>query len=297
MSNLYKSNNIYIQLPTFSIKSSSKQKEECRNALNYLCTFENCFGNCDSYVMEIPENDYSAYQNCRTTEFQSTDGCYDECYCPRKLEIYSSNLSAESIPYSEQPCVTCVENRKCCPSDEPKCDYFVTDHHGSSSLCLQRVQCIQPDHYTHHSSCSFCSRKCTPSKASLFVEIGESVGNVCNLRLQKSGQAFQSCNESMESLGVDSRQKEYSAVRRNKSDSLRSRSKSKKHGEGSRKCSPHCKYRTGIVGRSYSDRVACMEYVDNDMIEQRTCEPMEPCNQRLKNVRSSGSFWDRRECR
>lgn len=242
--------------------------------------------------MEIPESDCGAYQNWQSADLGSANACFDDCCCPRKMRVYSSNLSVESITHPQPSCVTCAESGRCCPAEEPKCEYFVTDCHASSKHCLQRVHFTKdPSTKTNHSSCSFCSRKCTPSKASLFVEVGESMADVCNLRQRRSGQVSRCASDSTESFGNDTREKGDTAVRRNKSGLFRSRSKSRKY-------TASCKSRPGAVTRSYSDRIACMDScVDDDATELGICEPMEPCNQKLRNAMSNVSFRESGECR
>ncbi|XP_054004794.1 uncharacterized protein LOC128890380 [Hylaeus anthracinus] len=266
-----------------------KQEDPCGSSTNFRCTFENCCGNCESFIMEIPQSDYDdACQNWQNMNFEPENACFDDCCCSQKMKVYSSNVSISPTTRTENPCATCVEKEKRCPLEDPK---YLSNCRTSSKQCLQRVHFTKP----RHSACSFCSRKCTPSKASLFVEIGESVADVCGLRL---GQIFQVCQESTESLEDCPKRRERSAARRNKSDSLRSRSKSKKHGDTVKKCSLNCKTRPGAMGRSFSDRIDSMEKCfDQDAIDQRTLAAMGLCNPRTKHARSTVSFQDQRECR
>ncbi|XP_050576547.1 uncharacterized protein LOC126915692 isoform X4 [Bombus affinis] len=252
-------------------KSGKKSKQIAGNPHNYRCTFENCCGNCEPYAVKRQDDDCGSCKKWQNTDLSSKNECFDDCYCPLDVN-------------SQQPCVVYEEN-------EPKCDFPPDDCHASSKQCLQRVHFAGTENCarTDHSSCSFCSRKCTPSKASLFVEIGESVANVSNLT---SAQAFQ-CDDSMGLLKDDAPRKEYSAVKRNKSDLLRCRSKSKKSEP---KCSSSCKGRPGAVERTCSDRIASMSmYLDDYTIEQMPEEPFSP--EMIGIVQSNVSFQDLRDCK
>ncbi|XP_076387796.1 uncharacterized protein LOC105663317 isoform X2 [Megachile rotundata] len=267
-----------------------QKAEGCdENGSNFRCTFENCCGNCESYIMEIPQNDMSTYQNWQNMEFEAGNTCFDECCCPREMKMYSSNLSL-ATPRHEQCCVTYTENEKCCSHPiETKCTFLPNDRKESSKHCLQRVHFAKAENCTrpNHSSCSFCSRKCTPSKASLFVEISESIADICNLR---SAQVFQICHDSKESLKSDHEQKEH-LVKRKKSDLLRGRFKPKKHVDA--KCNLNCKGLPAAVTRSYSDRVACMEkYDDCEREDEKGC-----IYGKTRNAKSSVSFQESRDCR
>ncbi|XP_033315112.1 uncharacterized protein LOC117213679 [Bombus bifarius] len=252
-------------------KAGKKSKQIAGNRQNYRCTFENCCGNCEPYAVKRQDDDCGSCKKWQNTDFSPKNECFDDCYCPLDVN-------------SQQPCVVHEEN-------EPKCDFPPDDCHTSSKQCLQRVHFAGTENCarTDHSSCSFCSRKCTPSKASLFVEIGESVANVSNLT---SVQAFQ-CDDSMGLLKDDAPRKEYSAVKRNKSDLLRCRSKSKKSEP---KCSSSCKGRPGAVERTCSDRIASMSmYLDDYTIEQMPEEPFSP--EMIGIVQSNVSFQDLRDCK
>ncbi|XP_033177145.1 uncharacterized protein LOC100746618 isoform X3 [Bombus impatiens] len=252
-------------------KAGKKSKQIAGNRQNYRCTFENCCGNCEPYAVKRQDDDCGSCKKWQNTDFSPKTECFDDCYCPLDVN-------------SQQPCVVHEEN-------EPKCDFPPDDCHTSSKQCLQRVHFAGNENCarTDHSSCSFCSRKCTPSKASLFVEIGESVANVSNLT---SVQAFQ-CDDSMGLLKDDAPRKEYSAVKRNKSDLLRCRSKSKKSEP---KCSSSCKGRPGAVERTCSDRIASMSvYLDDYTIEQMPEEPFSP--EMIGIVQSNVSFQDLRDCK
>ncbi|XP_071859331.1 uncharacterized protein [Bombus fervidus] len=252
-------------------KAGKKSKQIAGSPQNYRCTFENCCGNCEPYAVKRQDDDCGSCKKWQNTDFSSKNECFDDCCC--SLDVNS-----------QQPCVVYEEN-------EPKCDFSPDDCHTSSKQCLQRVHFAGAENCarTDHSSCSFCSRKCTPSKASLFVEIGESVANVSNLT---SAQAFQ-CDDSMKLLKDDAPRKEYSAVKRNKSDLLRCRSKSKKSEP---KCSSSCKGRPGAVERTCSDRIASMSmYLDDYTIEQMPEEPFSP--EMIGIVQANVSFQDLRDCK
>lgn len=254
-----------------SLPIKPRSKQIAGNRQNYRCTFENCCGNCEPYAVKRQDDDCGSCKKWQNTDFSPKNECFDDCYCPLDVN-------------SQQPCAVHEEN-------EPKCDFPPDDCHTSSKQCLQRVHFAGTENCarTDHSSCSFCSRKCTPSKASLFVEIGESVANVSNLT---SVQAFQ-CDDSMGLLKDDAPRKEYSAVKRNKSDLLRCRSKSKKSEP---KCSSSCKGRPGAVERTCSDRIASMSmYLDDYTIEQMPEEPFSP--EMIGIVQSNVSFQDLRDCK
>nr|XP_034195177.1 uncharacterized protein LOC117611351 isoform X1 [Osmia lignaria]XP_034195180.1 uncharacterized protein LOC117611351 isoform X1 [Osmia lignaria] len=277
--------------------SSVQQKTDGsdENSSNFRCTFENCCGNCESYIMEIPQDNLNAYQNWQNMEFEGGNTCFDECCCPREMKMYSSNLSLASSPQHEQCFVSYAETEKCCSFPiEAKCEFPSNEPKEPSKHCLQRVHFAKADNNTrtNHSSCSFCSRKCTPSKASLFVEIGESIADVCNLR---SAQVFQLCIDSKESLKNEQERKEQLSARKNMSDSSRERYKSKKQHGKNAKCSVNCKALPAAVTRSYSDRITSMERFDNQSVEERT--EGSPCEQTMRNLKSSISFQESRDCR
>nr|XP_012146754.1 PREDICTED: uncharacterized protein LOC105663316 [Megachile rotundata] len=281
---------ISVETRSGALSLVQQKAEGCdENGSNFRCTFENCCGNCESYIMEIPQNDMSTYQNWQNMEFEAGNTCFDECCCPREMKMYSSNLSL-ATPRHEQCCVTYTENEKCCSHPiETKCTFLPNDRKESSKHCLQRVHFAKAENCTrpNHSSCSFCSRKCTPSKASLFVEISESIADICNLR---SAQVFQICHDSKESLKSDHEQKEH-LVKRKKSDLLRGRFKPKKHVDA--KCNLNCKGLPAAVTRSYSDRVACMEkYDDCEREDEKGC-----IYGKTRNAKSSVSFQESRDCR
>lgn len=262
------------------VHRNTKDEDLDGNVSNFRCTFENCCGNCESYVMEIPRAGFDAYQNWLNLDFESeTNTCFEDCCCPRKTKAYSSNLSVRA----EKTYLTYEE--KSCSLEEPKCP---PESHGSGKLCMQRVHFTKP----RHSSCSFCSRKCTPSKASLFVEIGESVADVCDLRLS---QVLQLYDESTESLGCFAKRKEEPTVRRNKSDTLRKRSKSNKRADSAKKCNPKCTTRPKPTEECFSERIASTEQcLDKDTIEQINLEEL--CDQRVQIQGSIASCKDK-ECR
>ncbi|XP_026673293.1 uncharacterized protein LOC113464894, partial [Ceratina calcarata] len=266
--------NLEVEKPMYSV-SFKRCFDSCGEA-NYRCTFENCCGNCEPYIMEIQDDDCGAYQSWQNTDFDSRNSCFEECCCTRDMKVYSSNMSVRR----RRSCSTYSEAGNCC-SSEPKCDFLATD--TSSKQCLQRVHFAKLENCAkaNHSACSFCSRKCTPSKASLFVEIGESVADVCKLA---SGQTIR-CEDSTESLKDDRRK---DRVKRNKSDSLRS--KLKRSGP---KCNLDCKGRPGAVARSCSDRIATID--THDCTEQMHREPF--CAEMARTTRSTVCFQDMRDCR
>ncbi|CAK9825663.1 hypothetical protein ANTRET_LOCUS3630 [Anthophora retusa] len=267
-------------------KKSNKEdanRPDC--ASNFRCTFENCCGNCESYIMEVPNNDCTAYKNWQNNNFESRNLCFEDCCCPREMKVYSSNLSVRP----QRSCGACVENRDCCfSSNEPKIDFC--DRPASSKHFLQRVHFAKKKNCAEkkHSSCSFCSRKCTPSKASLFVEIGESMADVCNLA---SGQVFH-CDDPIESVKDDCGRKNHCFLKRNKSDMLKSRGK-KKHSD-SAKCNSNCKGRPGAVMRCNSDRIAFMETCADDGVIEQTVQ--EACCPEMLG-RSSVCFQEVQDCR
>lgn len=203
--------------------------KNCGNRMegkNFRCTFENCCGKCESYIMEMQNNDCNSCNSCNdcNSAWQNNE---EDCCCPREMEV---------VEDYQNPSKQCLQHV----------------HFGS---CPKAQNCARSD----HSTCSFCSRKCTPSKASLFVEIGESVGNVCNLN---SAQAFR-C-DSMELID-DCMRNEHCSVKRNKSDCFRSKHKCKKNEA---KFNPNCQGRPGAMERSYSDGMPRMNlYVDNCTVE------------------------------
>nr|XP_033322731.1 uncharacterized protein LOC117218455 [Megalopta genalis]XP_033322732.1 uncharacterized protein LOC117218455 [Megalopta genalis]XP_033322733.1 uncharacterized protein LOC117218455 [Megalopta genalis]XP_033322734.1 uncharacterized protein LOC117218455 [Megalopta genalis]XP_033322736.1 uncharacterized protein LOC117218455 [Megalopta genalis]XP_033322737.1 uncharacterized protein LOC117218455 [Megalopta genalis]XP_033322738.1 uncharacterized protein LOC117218455 [Megalopta genalis] len=222
---------------------------------DHRCTFENCCGNCDTFVMELSGSDCEQLQNCHNLDFDPSNVYFEDCCCSPEPKPCSSNVSVHSVRRAHRVCANCTEPVKCCSPKEPKCDLCVSSKH-----CLQRV------HFTksRNSCCSFCSRKCSPSKASMFVEIGNSVADV---RCLRSGQVFHLCNHSSESLGHGLARRESDPVKRKKSDLLK-RSKSKKRSDAYEKhCSPNCKTHPGVIGRSYSDKIECPEK-DCDGIER-----------------------------
>ncbi|CAD1475376.1 unnamed protein product [Heterotrigona itama] len=218
---------------------------------NFRCTFENCCGNCEPYVVRMQSNDCSSYEKWQN-DGSPKNGCLDDCCCPRDVKPYSSSVS---VP--QQSCVIYEET-------EANCD----DRHASTSKhCLQRVHFAKAESRakTDHSSCSFCSRKCTPSKASLFVEIGESVADVCNLTSAR-------CDESTEELlKGDASRKESRTARGSKFESSRGRSGSKRN-EPTR-CSSSCKGQPDAVGRAYSNSmdVQLDDYTVEQMLEEPYC--------------------------
>lgn len=203
--------------------------KNCGNRMegkNFRCTFENCCGKCESYIMEMQNNDCNSCNSCNdcNSAWQNNE---EDCCCPRELEV---------VEDYQNPSKQCLQHV----------------HFGS---CPKAQNCARSD----HSTCSFCSRKCTPSKASLFVEIGESVGNVCNLN---SAQAFR-C-DSMELID-DCMRSEHCSVKRNKSDCFRTKHKCKKNEA---KFNPNCQGRPAPMERSYSDGMPRMNlYVDNCTVE------------------------------
>ncbi|KOC60566.1 hypothetical protein WH47_07729 [Habropoda laboriosa] len=242
-------------------KEEAKRAEETDVPSNFRCTFENCCGNCESYIMEIPNNDCTTYNNWQNNNFNTRNICFDDCCCPREMKV------------------------DCCSSNEPKIEFY--DRQGLSKHCLQRVHFARKNNCAEkkHSSCSFCSRKCTPSKASLFVEIGESVADVCNLT---SGRVFRR-DDSMESGKDDCGRKEYCSLKRNKSDLSKRRGKKKQNDAA--KCNPSCK---GRPARSNSDRIAFVEMsTDDGAVEQAMQEAF--CNEVPR--RSSVCFQEVHDCR
>lgn len=174
-----------------------------------------------------------------------------------------------------------MEGENCSSSpQEGKCDFIIDDCHTPSKHYLQRVHFAKYDDppKKDHSSCSFCSRKCTPSKASLFVEIGESVADVCNLT---SIQPYQ-CAESMESLKDCGARTVYGTVKKNRLDNLRGKSKKRSRP----RCSPSCKGAPGSVARTRSDRIASADArLDDYSVDQEMRGP-----EVLRNARSHVSF-------
>ncbi|XP_076766907.1 uncharacterized protein LOC143433455 [Xylocopa sonorina] len=257
---------------------SKKSKKHGNSPSNYRGTFENCCGNCEPYVVEIQSNDCGSCRNWQSTDFETKTACFEDC-CWRG--------DASNVRVAPQR--PCVENATCCaPANEPNCDFLREERAAAPSKhCLQRVHFAKADNCakTNCSACSFCSRKCTPSKASLFVEIGESVGDVCNLT---SARALQ-CDESMESLKGDAVRTGSSVGKRRKSDLLRGRSKSKKNEP---RCSSSCKGRPSAVERGYSDGIAS-EHVhgDNCAIEQVPQEAFCP------GMLEATSLQELRDCR
>ncbi|XP_078052424.1 uncharacterized protein LOC144478431 [Augochlora pura] len=234
-------------------KKCTKQRN--RKEPDHRCTFENCCGNCDAYVMELSGSDCDQLQNCRNLDFDSSNVYFEDCCCSREPKPCSSNVSVHSVRRAHRVCPNCTEPVKCCSPKDPKCD-----------LCMSSKHCLQRVHFTksRHSCCSFCSRKCSPSKASMFVEIGNSVADVRSLR---SGQVFHMCNHSSESLGHGLVRRESDPVKRKKSDLLK-RSKSRKRSDAYEKqCNSNCRTHPGVIGRSYSDKIECPEK-DCDGIER-----------------------------
>ncbi|KAK1119891.1 hypothetical protein K0M31_012964 [Melipona bicolor] len=255
--------------------SRCEQSSLVGNPSNFRCTFENCCGTCEPYVVRVQSNDCNSCEKWQNDGLPK-NGCLDDCCCPRDVKPH---LSSVSVP--PQPCVIYEET-------EAKCDSPPDDRHDASTSkhCLQRVHFAEAESRakTDHSSCSFCSRKCTPSKASLFVEIGESVADVCNL-------TYARCDESTEELlKGDASRKESRTARGNQSfESSRVRRRSKR-GESAR-CSSSCKGQPSAVERAYSDNVDVQ--LDHYIVDQMPEEPY--CPELL--AQSSVNFqelWDSR---